>query len=112
MLMEALEFANESAPEHPVNMLVNLSYSRETRAEMGVSINLPTYPFCGTPSKKDRSSAAMAAKQISKIFKEFDKDFRIQYILPYLETIFSKVPQKQDNVPQILGDMIGFAASC
>merc|ERR1719215_1007750 len=51
-LLEALGYDDPTAPNDPLNLLVNVSYGIETRREMGVADKLPPYD-CPAPLKGD-----------------------------------------------------------
>merc|ERR1712014_346238 len=91
----------------PLRLFVNVTYSPATRAELGMP---PLKRFhCGDPPPaKDARLARKAAVKVADHFqKHFREDLHLHYLIPYIETVFSKTAGTDaKGVPEILSRMV------
>merc|ERR1712137_729003 len=92
--------------------LAEKSYSDATLAELGI----PSRKFrCAKRAVgADAARAQAAAMEVAQYFqKHFREDLQLAYLLPYLETVLSKVAGTDaGSAAEIMGHTITFVKAC
>merc|ERR1712150_72824 len=108
-LLEELGFGTDTtAPRYPLRLLVDASFGRAVRPELGIEA---TSWKCSKATAGRKHAALVAANMTAKRFKaSISDENRVLYIMPYLETVISMLGR--GNKSQIFGDALGFVETC